>query len=72
MSKPIRITAVDKTDEEVRARHADIEDRLEKMGIAKIRILFERSALPTEWTPIILAWLANDRLEKETKKSGGD
>lgn len=71
MTKPIRISGVDRTDEEVRARHEFVEDRLEKLGLAKVRLLFERGGLPTEWNPIILAWIANEKLEKE-KKRGDD
>ena len=69
MKEPIRISGIDRTDEEVRARHADIEERLEKMGMPRVRILAERGSLPTEWTPILIAWLANDKLEK---KRGND
>ena len=72
MTNPIRISAVDVTDEAVRARHEDIEQRLSNMGLAKVKILFERGGFPTEWNPIILAFVAGDKLEKETKKRGDD
>jgi hypothetical protein len=71
MTDPIRISAIDKTDEEVRARHEDIEKRLSEMGLAKLRLLMENGGLPTEWNPIIFAWLSNDKLEK-AKKRGDD
>jgi hypothetical protein len=64
MTKPIRISGVDRTEEEVRARHKDIEDRLTDMGMARVRLLAENGGFPTEWGPILIAWLANDKLEK--------
>jgi hypothetical protein len=72
MTKPVRISGVDVTDEDVRARHAEIEGRLENMGLAKVKIMFERGGFPTEWNPILLAFMAGDKLEKETKKRGDD
>jgi hypothetical protein len=65
MTKPIRVHGTDRTDEEVRARHADIEARLEAMGREQVQIKLFTGGLPTEWNPIAHAWLAGDKLEAE-------
>ena len=44
MTGPIRIFATDLTDEAVRIRHEEIERRLEELGLAKVRIMFEQGA----------------------------
>ena len=69
MTEPIRIWAGD-TEEQVRSRHEEIEQRLENIGLARVRILMEHGGFPTHWLPIITAWASNDRLEK--KKRGND
>jgi hypothetical protein len=65
MTKPIRVHATDRTDAEVRARHADIEKRLDAMGREQVQIKLFTGGLPTEWNPIAHAWLAGDKLEPE-------
>lgn len=45
-----------------RARHMDIEKRLEATGEETVRSLLNTGGLPTVWNPIILSWLAGDRL----------
>jgi hypothetical protein len=66
MTKPIRIHPIDKSDDTVRLRHEEIERRLEELGTAKVEIMLSHGGFPTEWHPIIVAWLAGDKLEPES------
>jgi len=66
MTKPIRVHPTDRTDAEVRARHADIERRLEEMGRERVQIGLLNGGFPTEWNSIAHAWLAGDKLEPES------
>jgi hypothetical protein len=65
MKKPIRVHAGDRTDEEVRARHAAIEKRLDELGPDRVRASLLRGGFPNEWDSIIHAWLAGDKLEAD-------
>jgi len=72
MTKPIRIHAIDRTDEEVRDRHASVEARLEEMGADQVKFRLLHGGFPTEWHAIVHAWLGGDKLEPEADKSGGE
>lgn len=72
MTKPIRIHPIDKDDTAVRARHADIEKRLEEIGADRVRMSMFHGGLPTEWHPIISSWLVGDKLEAEEVKSDAE
>jgi hypothetical protein len=63
MIAPIRIHPMD-TEAEVRARHAQIEARLEELGADQVRSMLGHG-LPEGWGPIVLAWLKGDRLQKD-------
>lgn len=63
MTQPIRIHATDKSDDTVRLRHAEIEKRLEELGKTAVQIMIVHGGLPTEWLPIVHAWLKDDKLE---------
>ena len=66
MTQPIRIHHAD-TDEEARARHERIQARLEELGSGTVERMQGRD-LPTQWNPIIRAWLKGDKLEDEEAK----
>ena len=68
MTKPIRVHSIDADDAAVRARHADIEKRLEELGPDSVRMMLLQGGLPTGWNPVIHAWLAGDKLEAESDK----
>lgn len=70
MTKPIRVHGTDRTDAEVRARHAMIEKRLEEIGREGVTIKLLTGGFPTEWHSVIHAWMAGDKLEKEDADSG--
>ena len=59
--KPICIHHAD-TDQEAYNRHKQIEDRLEHFGADQVRAMIGHG-FPTEWNPIITAWLKGDRVE---------
>ena len=61
--EPIRIHHAD-SDEEVRARHARIERSLEAVGKETVQATLGHG-FPTQWNPIISAWLRGDRLKTE-------
>ena len=63
MIDPIRIYYADDEDE-VRARHERLESRFEELGVEEIRFLQANGKVPTEWDPIIRAWLAGGRLDR--------
>jgi hypothetical protein len=65
---PIRIHPQD-DNMAARARHKRIEMRLDELGIDQVRTM-QGHALPTNWDPIIRAWLKGERLEDE--KPDGD
>jgi len=62
MKQPIRIHPVDKTDEDVRTRHQEIENRLDALGLEAVKIKMLHGGLPTEWHPIVTAWMSGDKL----------
>jgi hypothetical protein len=68
MTQPIRIHAQDATIEQVRARHAEIEKRLEELGVDRVRMMLFHGGFPTEWNNVIHAWLAGDKLQPEADK----
>ena len=51
------------TDDEARARHKRIEARLNELGETNVRMLAGTAGVPTQWDPIIAAWLKGERLE---------
>ena len=51
------------TDDEARARHKRIEARLNEFGETNVRMLAGIAGFPTQWDPIIAAWLKGERLE---------
>jgi hypothetical protein len=61
MIDPIRIHHAD-DESEVRARHARLEKRLDELGADEVRFLQANGKVPTQWDPIIRAWLAGDKL----------
>lgn len=65
MVQPLRVHAVDKTEAEVRARHAEIEATLAQMGPQQVQMLLLTGGIPTEWNPIVHAWLKGDKLDPE-------
>lgn len=65
---PIKVSGIHKTDEDVRRHHADIEKRLEEMGRERVGIAMVTGGMPTEWNPIVHAWLAGDKLEPQSDK----
>ena len=67
MKTPIRIHPSD-TDEAAKDRHRRIEKRLEELGHDQVQAMLNRGGLPTNWDPIIVAWLKGDKLEDEEKK----
>ena len=67
MKTPIRIHPND-TDEAAKDRHRRIEKRLEELGHDQVQAMLNRGGLPTNWDPIIVAWLKGDKLEDEEKK----
>ena len=67
MKTPIRIHPND-TDEAAKYRHRRIEKRLEELGHDQVQAMLNRGGLPTNWDPIIVAWLKGDKLEDEEKK----
>lgn len=69
MTKPVKIHAGDALDDDVRKRHADIEKRLEELGVDRVKMLLLSGGLPTNWNPIIHAWLAGDKLEAKEKEA---
>jgi len=58
------------SEAEARKRHAEIEKRLDELGAEQVRALFGHG-LPTEWNPIITAWLNGGRLDSGEKTDGG-
>ena len=64
MTEPIRIHASDDS-EAVRSRHADIEKRLDDIGRDGVHAMLATGGLPTNWNPIIHAWLAGKKLEQK-------
>jgi len=67
MVQPIKTHPIDTTEDEVRDRHASIEQRLEEMGPDHVRMALLSGGLPTEWNPIIHKWLAGDKLQPKPK-----
>lgn len=67
MKTPIRIHPND-TDEAAKDRHRRIEKRLEELGHDQVQAMLNRGGLPTNWDPIIVAWLKGDKLEDEEAK----
>jgi hypothetical protein len=67
MTKAHRFHASD-TDEEVYARHAEVEKRLEEIGRSGVHAGLLSGAFPTQWNTIIHAWLAGDKLEDKDAK----
>ena len=45
-----------------RARQLEIEKRLDHFGPEQVRTMIGQG-FPTQWTPIIMAWLKGDKLE---------
>jgi hypothetical protein len=66
MTQPIKISPLDSEDE-ARERHAGIEKTLDKYGPEQVRAMMGHG-FPTEWNPIIAAWLKGDKLEPEKAK----
>ena len=64
MKDPIRVHAGDSSEDDIRSRHIEIEDCLEKHGPDQVRIMLFSGGLPTNWNPIINAWLAGKKLER--------
>jgi hypothetical protein len=64
MTQPIRIHALD-DDAAARARHDQIEKRLEELGPDQVRMMLLSGGFPTGWNTIIHAWLAGDKLKPE-------
>jgi hypothetical protein len=62
MTKPIQIFHGD-TPAEARKRHEDIIKRLEELGPEQVKA----REFPTQWAPIIGAWLNGDKLEPDKK-----
>jgi hypothetical protein len=60
MTKPIRIFHGD-DDDQTRRRHEEIVKRLEHFGPEQVRAMIGHG-FPTEWNPIITAWLKGDAL----------
>lgn len=63
MIKPISIHHAD-SPAEILARHAQIEDRLEELGADEVHRLTSCGGLPTQWDPIIRAWLKGERVDR--------
>lgn len=59
---PIRIHHQD-TPLEAHERHRQIEERLEHFGADQVRAMMGHG-FPTEWNPIIVAWLNGQRLDQ--------
>lgn len=62
MKDPIVIHPLD-SPEQARARHLEIQDRLQHFGKEQVQAMFGHM-LPDVWNPIIRAFLAGDLLEK--------
>lgn len=62
---PIKVSGLHQTADQVRKHHADIEQRLEELGRERVGIMMVTGGLPTEWNPIVHAWLAGDRLKSK-------
>ena len=52
----IRIHHAD-SDDEAKERHDGIIKRLEELGKEQVKTLLASGGLPTNWNPIVLAWL---------------
>ena len=65
MKDPIRIRAQD-SEAEARKRHADIEQVLDYHGAEQVRSMVGHG-FPTNWNPIITAWLNGDRLDPSSE-----
>jgi hypothetical protein len=63
MTQPIRIFHGD-DDAAARKRHEDIVKRLEEFGPEQVRAMMGHG-FPTQWNPVIVAWLKGDKLEPE-------
>jgi len=61
--KPIRIHYAD-DDAQARTRHEEIIGRLEFFGPEQVRTMMGQG-FPSQWDPIIVAWLNGDKLEAE-------
>ena len=58
-------------DDEAYARHKQIEEKLEEHGADAVRAMLGHG-FPTEWNPIIIAWLKGDRLGPKPEKKAAD
>jgi hypothetical protein len=67
MTQPIRITALDVTEEQVWQRHLDIERRLNTMGEQVVKARLSLDGFPQEWRLVIEAWLRGERLAESEK-----
>lgn len=61
---PIKIHYAD-TEKESRARHEQIQARLNELGKDNVSLLVASGGLPTEWNPIIRSWMSGEKLEPE-------
>lgn len=69
MSDHIQIHHLD-TEEEAKARHAKIEARLDELGADEVRFLQSNGKLPTNWDPIIAAWMRGERQVAKAETPG--
>jgi hypothetical protein len=74
MTDAIRVHAGDKTDAEVRARHEEIEKRLEELGPDRVRMMMFHGGFPPQWDTIVHSWLTGDKLNAiiDKKNEEGD
>jgi hypothetical protein len=70
MSGVIRIFHGD-TEEEAQARHLRIQTRLDELGAEQVKAMMGHG-FPTEWNPIVGAWIAGQRIEAKKESDGGD
>ena len=59
MGETIRIHPMD-SDDEARERHEGVVKRLEELGRNQVQGLLATGGLPTNWNPIIFAWLKHE------------